>query len=144
MSTAGSWRWPWLQTLAFYMPSAVIAGFALMTMIRRTMTFDADGLWLFSFVHDIRAGTPLGGWVMPGAPLYFPELVSVFTWTSVRLSPGETLLVHGVISWVLLACTIAWALRLAGSRWPFALDAAFLALLLYMFPWPMVARRSPL
>jgi hypothetical protein len=131
---------PWLASrrhligdLAFYAPASVLLLFGLLTMLRGAVPVDADGLWVFSFAHDILTGTPIRGWKLSALPLYFPDLLSVLTWSSLGLDVGRATLAHGMMCWLLIGLGIAWGARACGVPWRRACRLGFFALLIYVF-----------
>ncbi len=123
----------WIASCAFYAPAALVLFLNLQTMLRATQALHSDGLWVFSFAHDLMSGTPIHGWKPSALPLYFPELASVLTWRSLGFSVRATMMIHGTASWLLIGSGVWWGTRLCGLAGPQALTSAFFVLLANQF-----------
>jgi len=121
-----------LATGAYAATASVIGCWSLLVMLRASVSSGADSLWVFSFAHDLLHGIPVRGWRLPGAPIYFPELLSVVSSSGLGFSVHTSLLVHGFVSWLLIGAGIHGGLRLGGLGHAQALRFALGTLLVYV------------
>src|SRR4051794_24598129 len=100
-------HWTVLGAIGFYVPASMLLATGLLAMVRGSISAHADGLWVFSFAHDLLLGTPIYGWKLSAIPLYFPDLASILTWSGLGFGVGSVMLIHGAISWLLVGVGIA-------------------------------------
>jgi hypothetical protein len=138
LGTVRSWcvaHWRLLGACAFYIPVSALLLFDLVLMLRRGLAASADGTWVISLAHDIIVGNPIGGWQLAKIALYFPDLVSVLFWRSMGLYPGTTMVLHGLVSWLLVGAGVCWGARLCGVGWLSSLRAALVGLFIYVLAY---------
>jgi len=116
----------------FYALALALASWALLVMLRSHLPDDADGLWIVSLAHDVLRGTPLRGWRLPGAPDYFPELLSVLVSSAFGFGVRSCLLIYGCCSWLAIGVAVYWGLRLRMLAVERALRIALLILLVFV------------
>jgi hypothetical protein len=119
--------------LSFYVPAGALLLYSFVLMLSSMNPGSSDGLWPFSFAHDLEVGLPLSGWKLPPAPIYFPEVLSVLVWSSLGIGVGTTVLIHGVVTWLLIGLGVCWGARSCGLGWAKASRAAFVVLLAYAY-----------
>lgn len=153
LRTRASWRWReglsggaalqrvlasgWLTraakaapTIAFYGAGCLLWAVGTLIMLRGQMSTSADGTWVFTFAHDLLAGNSTSGWKPSALPLYFPELTSIITWQWLGFDVVATNLIHGSLSWLLIAAGVWWAARSCGASGAVAAKSAFVVLLI--------------